>query len=252
MSVSPRPLLGDGGEWIFNAIKRNPEGLLLLAAGAVLMMRTNSSESPLVAPINAAHGGTRGAAGEKAAEMAEAVTDSARRTMDAASSYASTASDTARQTMDAAKSYASSAAEYAGEAKRVVEDQSDRVIRQTRSMAQGVLKNQPLAIVAAGLAAGVALAAAFPPTELEKGTLGPVGDQMSKAAERFGDQLKQATAKAGDKLKTAAEERGLHTEGLKDVAGEVVDTFKVSMTGQTAPTRDTGPATRPDSVDRSG
>ena len=187
-----------------------------------------------------------------AAEMAEAVTDSARRTMDAASSYASTASDTARQTMDAAKSYASSAAEYAGEAKRVVEDQSDRVIRQTRSMAQGVLKNQPLAIVAAGLAAGVALAAAFPPTELEKGTLGPVGDQMSKAAERFGDQLKQATAKAGDKLKTAAEERGLHTEGLKDVAGEVVDTFKVSMTGQTAPTSDPGPAARPDSLDRSG
>jgi hypothetical protein len=172
--------------------------------------------------------------------------------MDAASSYASTASDTARQTIDAAKSYASSAAEYAGQAKRVVEDQSDRVVRQTRSIAQGVLQNQPLAIVAAGLAAGAALAAAFPPTELEKGALGPVGDQMSKAAERFGDQLKQATAKAGDKLKTAAEERGLHTEGLKDVAGEVVDTFKVSMTGQTAPTRDTGPATRPDSVDRSG
>ena len=45
MSVPPRPLLGDGGEWIFNAIKRNPEGLLLLAAGAVLMMRTNSSQS---------------------------------------------------------------------------------------------------------------------------------------------------------------------------------------------------------------
>jgi len=79
-----------------------------------------------------------------------------------------------------------------------------------------------------------------------------VGDQMSKAAERFGDQLKQATAKAGDKLKTAAEERGLHTEGLKDVAGEVVDTFKVSMTGQTAPTSDPGPAARPDSLDRSG
>jgi flagellar hook-basal body complex protein FliE len=119
-------------------------------------------------------------------------------------------------------------------------------------MAQGVLQNQPLAIVAAGLAAGAALAAAFPPTELEKGALGSVGDQMSKAAERFGDQLKQATAKAGDKLKTAAEERGLHSEGLKDVAGEVVDTFKASMTGQTAPTRDIGPAAQPDSVDRSG
>ena len=255
MNAQSRPLLGDGGEWIFNAIKKNPEGLLLLAAGAVLMMRTSSPQSSSRSSIDtaAAYGRAPDAASKTTTSpMADAVTDSARRTMDAASSYASTASDTARQTMDAAKSYASSAAEYADQAKRVVGEQSERVVRQTRSMAQGVLQNQPLAIVAAGLAAGAALAAVFPPTELEKGALGPVGDQMSKAAERFGDQLKQATAKAGDKLKTAAEEHGLHSEGLKDVAGEVVDTFKASMTGQTAPTRDTGPAAQPDSVDRSG
>ena len=250
MSAQSRPLLGDGGEWIFNAIKRNPAGLLLLAAGAVLMMRTSPPQSSRATSIDATHGPTQDAASKPASQLADVVTDGARRTMDAASSYASAASDTARQTMDAAKSYASSAAEYADQAKRVVGEQSDRVVRQTRSMAQGVLQNQPLAIVAAGLAAGAALAAAFPPTELEKETLGPVGDQMSKAAERFGDQLKQATAKAGEKLKTAAEERGLHTEGLKDVAGEVVDTFKASMTGQ-AEQNDMGPAPRADNVDRS-
>ena len=250
MSAQSRPLLADGGEWIFNAIKRNPEGLLLLAAGAVLMMRTSLPRSSRAASIDATHGPTQGGASKPASQMADVVTDGARRTMDAASSYASAVSDTARQTMDAAKSYASSAAEYADQAKRVVGEQSDRVVRQTRSMAQGVLQNQPLAIVAAGLAAGAALAAAFPPTELEKETLGPVGDQMSKVAERFGDQLKQATSKAGEKLKTAAEERGLHTEGLKDVAGEVVDTFTASMTGQ-AEQNDMGPAPRADNVDRS-
>jgi hypothetical protein len=251
MSTQSRPLLGDGGAWIFNAIKRNPEGLLLLAAGAVLMMRTNSPQSSQAASIDATYGPAKDAASKTAGQMGDAVTDIARRTMDAASSYASTASDTARQTMDAAKSYASSAVEYADQAKRVVGEQSDRVVRQTRSVAQGVLQNQPLAIVAAGLAAGAALAAAFQPTELEKETLGPMGDQVSKAAERFGDQLKQATSKAGEKLKTAAEERGLHTEGLKDVAGEVVDAFKASMTGQAEQTNDRGPAPRPDSVDRS-
>ena len=249
MTMQSRPLLGDGGAWIFNAIKRNPEGLLLLAAGAVLMMRTNSPQSSQAASNDAAYGPTKDTASKTAGQMADAVTDTARRTMDAASSYASTASDTARQTMDAAKSYASSAVEYADQAKRVVGEQSDRVVRQTRSVAQGVLQNQPLAIVAAGLAAGAALAAAFPPTELEKETLGPMGDQVSKAAERFGDQLKQATSKAGEKLKTAAEERGLHTEGLKDVAGEVVDAFKASMTGQAEQTNDRGPAPRHDSVD---
>ena len=43
MSAQSRATFGAGGEWIFDVIKRNPEGLLLLAAGAVLMMRTNVS-----------------------------------------------------------------------------------------------------------------------------------------------------------------------------------------------------------------
>jgi hypothetical protein len=227
MNPQSKPLLGDGGEWIVNTIKRNPEGLLLLAAGVVLMMRTNSSHASVDATRE-----THNVSDEVASQMTEAVTDAARRTMDAASSYASTASDTAHQAIDAARSYTTSAAEYAGQARRKVEEQSDRVIRQTRTMAQSVLQNQPLAIVAAGLATGAALAAAFPRTEFERETFGPLGDEVSKAAERFGDQVKQATAKAGEKLKSAAEERGLHTEGLKDVAGEVVDTFKTSLAGQ--------------------
>jgi hypothetical protein len=248
MSAQSRPL-GDSGEWILNTIKRNPEALLLLAAGAVLMMRTNVPQSSRATSMDA---GTRPDAAGSASQFAETVTDTARRTMDTAASYASTASDAARQTMDAAKSYASSAGEYAGEARRKVGEQSDWVAGQTRSMAQSVLQNQPLAIVMAGLAAGAALAAALPPTELEKETLGPVGDQMSKAAERVGDQLKQASVKAGERLRSAAEERGLHAEGLKDVASEVADTFKASMKGQPEQTNESGPATQPAGAGRSG
>ena len=59
MIAQSRPLLGDGGEWIFNAIKRNPEGLLLLAAGAVLMMRTMLSQSSRAASIDATYGPTQ-------------------------------------------------------------------------------------------------------------------------------------------------------------------------------------------------
>ena len=252
MNAQSKPLLGDGGEWILDTIKRNPEGLLLLAAGAVLMMRTSSPQRARSASVDTAYRETRRASDEMASQMTDAVKDTARRTMDAASSYASTASESVRQTMDAAKSYASSATEYADKARRKVGEQSDQMVRQTRSMAQRVLQNQPLAIVAAGLAAGAALAATFPPTELERETLGPVGNEMSKAAERFGDQVKQATAKAGEKLKDAAEERGLHTEGLKDVAGEVVDTFKASMAGRPEQASGSSAAARPDSVGRSG
>jgi hypothetical protein len=252
MSAQSRQLLGDGGEWILNTIKRNPEGLLLLAAGAVLMLRTNSHQSSQTTSMDAAYNTTRDEASNLTSKVAETVSETARRTTDAVGSYASAVSDTARQTFDAAKSYASSAAEYAGEAGRKVGEQSDRVARQTRSTAQGVIQNQPLAIMAAGLAAGVALAATFPPTELEKETLGPAGDQVSKAAERVGDQLKQATMKAGEKLKSAAEERGLHTEGLKDVANEVAETFKTSMRRQPEQASDGGPAPQPDSASRSG
>jgi hypothetical protein len=96
-----------------------------------------------------------------------------------------------------------------------------------------ILQDQPLAVVAAGIAAGVAVAAAFPPTQLEKDTLGPLGDEMSKAAGEFGEQVKQATTKAGEKLKTAADQRGLNTGTLRQVADEAMETFKSSMKGQT-------------------
>jgi hypothetical protein len=244
MSPQSRPLVGESGEWILNTIKRNPEGLLLLAAGAVLMLRTGTTRSPRSAFQDNSDGPTVGA------QVADAFSDTARRATDAASSYAAAATDTARQTMDTAKSYASSAGDYAEQATRKVGEQSDRLIRQTKSVTRGVLQNQPLAILAAGLAAGAALAAAFPTTELEKEALGPVGEQASKAAAHVGEQLKQATMKAGEKLKSAAEERGLHTEGFKEVAGEVADTFKASMRGESK-TDDEGPVGQYQAADRS-
>jgi hypothetical protein len=226
-----------GSEWILNSIKRNPEGLLLLAAGAVLMLRTSSSASAQDVSRNETFfdrgfEATRNASGGRVSETLDRAADQARGMMDAAQSYASTAADSARQSMDAAKSYASSAAAYTAEAGRTIGERSERISAEARTTVQNVVDRQPLAIMAAGVAAGVALAAIFPPTDIEKQTLGPVGEEMSKAAGRFGGQLRQATAKAGEKLRSEAEERGLHPEGLKDVAGEVVDTFKSSMTGQ--------------------
>jgi hypothetical protein len=244
MNAQSRPFLGNSGEWILDTIKRNPEGLLLLAAGAVLMMRTSAAQ-PRAAGRSDREGVRRTAqraadtvsdtarkAWDSTSSYASSASDTARQTMDAAKSYASSASDAAQQTMDTARSYASSAADYADQARRTVGQQSERVVKQTRSMAQGVVQNQPFAIILAGLAAGVALAAAFPPTQLEKDTLGPMADEMSKATKRIGDELSQATMKAGEKLKTVAEERGLNPEGLKDVANEGVDTFKASIRGQ--------------------
>ena len=217
MNTQSRSFLADNGEWMLNAIKRNPEGLLLLAAGAVLMLRTGARASGAAQSMAAAYG-----------QKPETYAGAVRKTFDAAS-------DAARQTADTATSYASAASDYADKARRVVGEQSERLSRQTQSAASSILQNQPLAIVMAGIAAGVAIAAAFPPTEFERDTLGPIGSEMSKATERFGEQLKEATTKAGETLKTAADERGLNPEGLKEIAGEVADTFKSSIKGSGEP-----------------
>jgi hypothetical protein len=44
--------------------------------------------------------------------------------------------------------------------------------------------------------------------------------------------VQEAAGKAGERLKSVAEERGLTSEGLKEVAGEVANTFKDAMSGK--------------------
>ena len=59
MNAQSRSFLTDNGEWMLNAIKRNPEGLLLLAAGAVLMLRTGARASGAAQPSMAADYGQK-------------------------------------------------------------------------------------------------------------------------------------------------------------------------------------------------
>jgi hypothetical protein len=152
-------------------------------------------------------------------------------------------SDMAAQTKDKASELASSASEFASQtserarnAARAASDTAADMARQTTSTAQSyasrVLEEQPLAVAVAGLAAGAALAAAFPSTQMEQETLGPIGEQVSDAAQRVGDQLKDATAVAGETLKNAARERGLNSEGLKEVASQAADAFSSRMGGR--------------------
>ena len=218
MNAQSGSLLSDNAEWIVSTIKRNPEGLLLLAAGAALLLRTGSTSASadrsMAAAYEQGYGASRPSTGDAIRQATEAV------------------SDVARQTAETAASYTSAASEYASRARRAASDQSDRIARQTQSMTRNVVQNQPLTIVAAGIAAGALVAAVFPATEWEKDALGPIGDEVSRAAGKFGEQLKDATSRAGDTLKTAAEKRGLNPEGLKEVADEVVGTFKESLKGE--------------------
>jgi hypothetical protein len=55
----------------------------------------------------------------------------------------------------------------------------------------------------------------------------------------------KAAGKAGEHLKTAAEERGLTSEGLQELAGEVTETFTSAVSGKSD---DQGGATPPNSA----
>jgi hypothetical protein len=105
-----------------------------------------------------------------------------------------------------------------------------------QSSAQNILQQQPLAVAVAGFAVGAAVAAAFPPTEIERRNLGPTGERLKDAAIKAGEQIKGAGVQAKEKLASVAEDHGLTAEGLKDMAQEVGDAFSQALSeDQTRP-----------------
>jgi hypothetical protein len=175
-------------------------------------------------------------ASESAADMAKTTSDYAAkmkdRITDTASDYASQVKD---RISDTASSYADSVADFADDAKHRVAEGSARFKQQTQatlqSSMQRVLREQPLAVAAAGLAAGAAVAALFPSTDIEDRAFGRANEKLQDLAEETGERAMEAAGKAGERLKSAAQERGLTSEGLKEVAGEVADTFKDALSG---------------------
>jgi hypothetical protein len=212
-------------DWLVGAVKKNPEGLLLLAAGCALLLRSRSRG--VSQPSRGYSGSERLRDGHQ-----EGMTQSRSGTADTARQYASDIKD---KVSDTASAYAASVSEYADDAKRAVVDQTERWAGQAQSKLQGtmdgVLKNQPLVVAFAGLAAGAALAATFPPTTVEQRTLGPTADRLADVAASAGKQLNKAASAAGDRLKTAAEERGLTADGLKEMASEVAGAFESTFAG---------------------
>jgi hypothetical protein len=211
-------------EWIRGAVTRNPEGLLLLAAGCALLMRSGSSQRSRRSYAEDQYSRTRE---DSTSGIRERVGEAARR----AGEHISEATDKISET---ARSYSSSAAEYAGEAQRAATERSRQVADRARETADYVVREQPWAVALTGLVAGAAVAAAFPPTRIERRTLGELGEHLRSAAGRVGEQVKDAGMQAGERLNEIAEERGLTKEGLKQAARDVGKTFSSTLAGEQA------------------
>ena len=227
--------LSQAGGRLLGAARRNPEALLLLAAGCCLLMRSGSvfkgtSQTRYDDTGHEYRGDFRRASPGPASSS---VREGLSRPADSAAQYASDIKD---RVSDAASSATEAVADFAQDAGRNVSEHTSRLTRQAQSTLETgmnrVLREQPLAVVMAGLAAGAAVAAVFPTTEIEDRTLGPSGKSLRQAAGKAAERVKDAAGKAGERLKSAAEERGLTTEGLKELAGEVSDTFTNAVSGK--------------------
>ena len=147
--------------------------------------------------------------------------------------YASEIKDRVSET---ASAYANSISEFAQDAGRSVSERSTRLGRQAQSTLQGgmerVLRDQPLAVAVAGLAAGAAVAALFPSTDIEGRTLGGAREALTDAAGKAGEMVMDAAGKAKERLQAAAEERGFSSQGLQGLASEVAESFTGAVAGK--------------------
>jgi hypothetical protein len=229
---SDTDLFSQAGNWVMGTARRNPEGLLLLAAGCALLMRSGGSS-----PGNGSRS-NRGEIGRNLPNMSEASSGLRKGLSDAAATATDYASDMKEKASDVAGSYVESVSGFADDARRVVSEGSERFRLQAQSTLQStmnrVLREQPLAVAMVGLAAGAAVAAAFPATEVENRVLGGTHEALSNAVDQAGKSVMGVASKAGERLKEVAEERGFTADGLKDLAGEVANSFTDAVTGKAA------------------
>ena len=216
-------------DWLMGTARRKPEALLLLAAGCCLLMRSGGHSSARAASHRYGEDRERyqSQPSRTASDIGRAasnVRDGLSRAADSATDYASQIKD---RVSDTASSYAQSISEFADGARLKRQAQST-----LRSGMDRVLRDQPLAVAMAGLAAGAAVAAVFPSTRIEDRTFGGAREAVTEAAGKAGERVMEAAGKAGERLRSAAEERGLTSEGLKELAGEVTDTFTSAVSGK--------------------
>ena len=217
------------GERMMDAVTRNPEGLLLLGAGIALLLRSGLATDRRAGTQN--FGGRQYAGPRDLRQSSEGLTEQVGAAARRAGDYVSQATEKVSET---ARSYASSATDYAGEVGEAAMERSQRLASQAWETTDELVRGQPWAVAFVGLAAGAAVAAIFPSTRIEGRALGQVGQRVRSVAGNMGEQLMEAGLQAGERLGEVAEERGLNSEGLKEAARDVGQTFRTALVGEDA------------------
>src|SRR6266436_1050946 len=94
-----------------------------------------------------------------------------------------------------------------------------------------LLREQPLALVVLGLAAGAAVATLLPATEMEERTLAPARDAIAGVTGKVGENLIEAASDAGQRLAHGIAERA--SDGFKELVHEVGEKLTDRVAGKT-------------------
>jgi hypothetical protein len=234
---------GFNTDGLLSSLTNKPEGFLLLAAGIALMMRSGGDTLS-----RARTGGNRNARRRQAAQariqadddsdwnisdgVSGGISQAAGKARDVAGKAREYVSEVTDRTVETASSYATSMSDYASQARRDVMDRSGQISESVQETVQRLVRDQPLTVAIAGLAAGAAVAALFPVTDVEDKMFGSTRQKLADAAGRAGEQLKSAGAKAGERLVEVVEERGLSREGLTEAARDVAGAFQGALSGE--------------------
>jgi hypothetical protein len=224
-------------DWLWPPLKRNPEGLLFLAAGCALLLRrvrslgrTEQARSDAQEylghresmPDDISHQNRVGEWTKEASRIAENAREHA--------------ASLSKKMSETAADYADVASEYARDTREKVVDQSRRLAEKGQAGFQTLMQEQPLAVALVGLVAGAAVAAALPMTIPERRVLGPARQRVYEAAETAGQKITEA---AGERLRGAVQERVkkvVHEIGA-GIAGEATGAPQQATGSSTAPTQ---------------
>jgi hypothetical protein len=234
--------------WLMTKVKQNPEAFLVMAAGCALLLRSVGSRSRETSHDPNGRWNDRSrwedmrdrataTARGVAADLQDRVKDTATVVSEKASDYAASAADNASAITERAAAYASNVSDQATDWGRRVANETARMSARTQSSIQDglgqLIKEQPFAVAALGVAVGAAVAAFLPPTQAEQDALRPVGDAASNAVNSGVNQIRDAVSATGDRLKDAAQRRGLNADGMKDMAREASQAFTDHLAGST-------------------
>jgi ElaB/YqjD/DUF883 family membrane-anchored ribosome-binding protein len=220
------------GSWLVNTIKDNPEGLLLLAGGCALLLRSGRARRADQRQAGVASWEQRGGTGSGNVRR-DGISGAVDRAHDYASNVAQTVAD---KTTD----LTSATGEYVQSARDTITRESEHVVNRAKDTIERVIREQPLTVAIAGLAAGAAVAATFPPSSAERATLGEAARRLTDVAGAAGERLTEAASAAGKQLRTAVEEKGLGKDSLTEVARDVAGTFGKSLTDSEQPANTRG------------